>query len=75
MNEARVQWEAGGLRVDVFKLLTRKVKYVVLGIPVYGKWKVGMWLHALNEAGHKEISDKIKGNIDGDFMKKMSICI
>ncbi|CAB3994665.1 rho-related GTP-binding isoform X2 [Paramuricea clavata] len=54
VNHARVQWEADGLRVESFKILIRKVKYDVLGLPIYSKWK----------AGHKELHDfdRLKGN-------------
>ena len=55
-NDARVVWEADG--VELFKLFTRKVKYDVFGLPIYGKWRAGVQLHTLNDAGHKEYVTK-----------------
>ena len=70
-NDARVVWEADG--VELFKLFTRKVKYDVFGLPIYGKWRAGVQLHTLNDAGHKEVRDEVKGDDEDSFMKEAGV--
>jgi hypothetical protein len=58
VNHARVQWEADGLRVESFKILSRKVKYDVLG-----KWK----------AGHRELHDRMKADSEDGVVNEVGI--
>jgi hypothetical protein len=74
VNVARVRWQADGLRVELFKLFTRKIKYDVFGLPTYGKWKAGVQSHALmNGEDHEEVGDKMKDNNEDGFMKEAGV--
>jgi hypothetical protein len=63
VNDARVQWEADGLRVESFKILIRKVKYDALGLPTYSKWK----------GSYEEVNNKMKGNSEDGVVKEMYV--
>jgi hypothetical protein len=72
-NDARVEWEADGLRVELLKFFTRKVKYDAFGLPIYAKWRAGVQLHALNEASHEEVRGKMEGDNEHSFVEEAGV--